>query len=246
MTSNLLKRLIILIVVFSITACVAPPVRDDEVDEVDDVDESSTEQVQSPSEPEEVVSDNSTRRLSEVVSHSWVNPGIASNDIGKVLVIAVLDDETQASQYEIELTAALMAENLHAIPRANILSLAGTPSKARVEWVLKNEQYDAVLVTRICPLNDGEIKQAKNTQFEVTGSRGQFGLYWDDSAQEKSFTRDIEKLSKLFVESSLFDTSDGSVMWRSRNETIDPQFTESPLEFIGTLTSKLSGDGLIP
>jgi len=237
MYSDFFKLLTIIIAACAISACMPPPVK-----------KPQAEQEAPVSEPEQVADEpaqSTVRSVSKSFRQTWVNPDISPDGIGKVLVIAVLDDETQGSQYEIELTAALMAQGIDAVPRANILSLAGTPGKGRVDWVVKNDQYDHLLVTRLCPLEDSELSQAGGTAFEIAGERGQFGAIWKESAKQPVNPRESGRYAWLFVETSMFDGSEGKVVWRNRNQTSDPLFTESPAELIEELTNGLQADGLI-
>jgi len=237
MTSEFVKRLIIITTVFTMSACMPPGVKEPEEDQDD-----------STSEPDPVVEELSQspgRSIEKAFRQSWLNPDISPDGIGKVLVIAISDDEIQGSQYEIELTAALKAQGVDAVPRANILRLQGTPGLGRVEWFAKNDQFDHFMVTRLCPLEDNEKERAGGTEFELAGTLGQFGPFWEHSAQQPINPRESGKFPWLFVETSLFDSSKGTVVWRNRNPTSDPLFTESPAEFIGVLTSRLKTDGLI-
>ena len=228
-----------MIIVCVISGCMSPLVKETQADE------SHVNQDNSSGEPDEVVNKNPTAKIRRAVMQSWVNPDFSTDGVGKVLVMAVIDNESRRSQYEIELTAALVAKGINAVPRANILRLQGTPSQGRIKWFLNNDQFDHLLVTRVCPLEENEIRQTGNNQFELAEVRGQWGPYWENSEFETTYTRDIEKLARLFVETSLFETGQGRVIWRNRNETVDPQYTESPAEFIATVTSRLLADGLI-
>ena len=253
MYSERVKSLIIVIIACTISACMSPGVKETQAPGVKETQAPAEKEPQADQDVSTSETDQATDRSSKSPGHAggdtikqtWVNPDISADGIGKVLVIAINDDELRGAQYEIELTAALRGQGVDAVPRANILRLQGTPGKERIEWFVNNDQFDHVLVTRLCPLEDNELRQAGSTEFEKAGALGQFGQFWERGAQQPINPRESGKYAWLFVETSLFESGQGMVVWRTRNQTSDPIFTESPAEFIGDLTSRLRTDGLI-
>jgi hypothetical protein len=237
MNSNFFKTLIIAVVVCMISACVTPPVQEPQVDQDNEAGETGATVDQAP-----VKTPPPPPKIVKLARESWANPDHSADGIGKVLVMVIFDDETKRSQYEIELSAALKAEGVKAAPRAWDMSLQGTPGRGRVEWVLKNKEFDHLLVTRLSTLSENERRQAGTTEFEISGAGGQFAQFWETIAQQSGTSG---KQSQLFVENSLFETAEGITVWRSRSKTTASHFTGSSSELIAALTKRLRADGLI-
>lgn len=179
------------------------------------------------------------------VKESWVNPEFAGSDLGKTLVIAVYDDELLRSQFETQLAAALGEHSVNAVPRAKVRSLAGKPGRDKAVEAIKSEDFDRVLVTRLAAIRDDEIRHAGYTEYEVAGVRGRFGRYWVTGVNVTEHEPYTEERTRLYVETSLFETNEGLVVWRTRTETTNPQFTDLSSELISAIVGRMRRDGLI-
>jgi len=179
------------------------------------------------------------------VKESWISPDTAGKRLGKTLVIAVYDDELRRSQFETELAALLGTHSVNAVPRAKLRALAGKPGKDRVAEVVKSEGFDHVLVTSLADLTDDEVTHTGYTEYEASGFRGQLGRYWATGLNVTEHEPYAERHTKLYVETSAFETIDGAVVWRTRTETRDPQTVDLSPELASSITGRLRRDGLI-
>ena len=179
------------------------------------------------------------------VRESWTNPSFAGVSLGKLMVIAVGDDEARRGQFESEMAGALSSDSVNAIPRSSVASLRGKPGREKVVDYVTSEGFDHVLVTRLASIVDEEIEHVGYTEYEVYGVRGRFGRYWItdvDAIEHPAYT---ENKTHMFVETSLFETGEGNVVWRMRTETTNPQFVDLSEELIAAVRRQLRADGLM-
>lgn len=179
------------------------------------------------------------------VRESWTNPAYAETSLGKLLVIAVGDDEARRGQFESEMAGALNSSTVDAIPRSSVASLRGKPGREKVVNYVTGENFDHVLVTRLASIVDEEIEHVGYTEYEVYGVRGRFGRYWVTDVDAFEHPPYTETKTRLFVETSLFETGGGNVVWRMRTETTNPQYVDLSEELITAVTRQLGTDGFI-
>lgn len=179
------------------------------------------------------------------IKESWTNPEFAGTDLGKVMVIAVAQDELRRAQFETELAQALQSQGVDAVPRADISALRGKPGRKRVEQVVKNRNFDHVLVSKLASIVEDEIEHVGYTEYELLGVRGRFGRYWITDVGVVEHPSYTEERTRLFVETSLFETGQGRVVWRMRTETANPRFHDLAGDLIGAIMGRLRADGLV-
>jgi hypothetical protein len=179
------------------------------------------------------------------IKESWTNPEFAGGDLGKVMVISVAQDELRRAQFETELAQALERQGVVAIPRADIAALRGKPGRKRVERVVVDRQFDHVLVSRLASIVEDEIEHVGYTEYELYGVRGRFGRYWITDVDVIEHPTYTEERTRLFVETSLFETGEGRVVWRMRTETTNPQYQDLSDELTVAITRRLRSDGLL-
>jgi len=179
------------------------------------------------------------------IKKSWVNPEFTGQALGKVMVIAVNSDEVRRADFESQMATELERQAVDATPRSNIAGLHEKPGREQVEQVVKADGYDHVLVTRLTAITEDEVRHAGYTEYEVYGTRGRFGRYWVTGVEEVEHPAYTEVTTHLYVETSLFETTGGQVVWRLRTETTNPQFVDLSSELVSAVSRQLRKDGLI-
>ncbi len=179
------------------------------------------------------------------IRESWTNPELQPVALGKVLVIAVAENEPRRSQFEVELAGLLKERGANAVARDSIRELRGKPGRDKVEAVVRDQSFDHVLVTQVSGMEREEIERAGYTEYEVYGFRGRFGRYWVNDIDRIEHPATTETRVYLFVETSLFETQEGRVAWRMRTETRNPQLTNTSGELTSAISRRMSSDGLV-
>ncbi|MEM7706400.1 MAG: hypothetical protein AAF358_12645 [Pseudomonadota bacterium] len=179
------------------------------------------------------------------IRESWTNPEFQSISLGKVLVIAVGENEPRRAQFEVELAAILSERGANAVARDSIRELRGNPGREKVEKYVREQSFDQVLVTQVSGMEREEIERAGYTEYEVYGFRGRFGRYWVTDVDRIERPATTETRVYLFVETSLFETDEGRVVWRMRTETRNPQLTNTAGELTSAISRRMGSDGLL-
>jgi len=179
------------------------------------------------------------------VKDSWINPDMAGKRLGKTLVITVFDDELRRSNFETELATMLQSHSIDAVPRAKLRALAGKPGPDRVAEVAQSEGFDHLLVTSLADLTDDEVTRTGYTQSESSGFRGQMGREWASGLNVREHEPYADQHTRLYVQTIVFESTDGVEVWRTKSETRDVQMVDLSTDLAAAITSRLRRDGLI-
>lgn len=180
------------------------------------------------------------------VREAWTNPEFSDRELGHVLVLSIADDEMRRAAFERELASELAAEGVKATPRADVRSLRGKPGRQRVEEVVQQSDFDHVLVTRLSAIVEDEVRRMGYTEYELLGVRGRLGRYWVTDVNVIEHPAYVEKNTRLYVETSLFETGEGKVVWRMRTETANPEYHDLSAELRRAMLRRLRSDGFLP
>ena len=169
------------------------------------------------------------------IQKTWSDPSLSKEKFDsykKVLVIAVLKDETGRRIAEDKLVAAF--NTITTVQSYTYLTPADTTQQI-IEQKLKNDGFDGVLYMR---LNEVEKSVTYN---QGTGFHGGYGWYGGYHAPG------YYSVDKTFVvETNLYDVVVNKLMWSTTTETINPKAIEKGLDgIINTLKNELSKKGYI-
>ena len=169
------------------------------------------------------------------IQKTWSDPSLSKEKFDsykKVLVIAILKDETGRRIAEDKLVAAF--NTITTVQSYTYLTPADTTQQI-IEQKLKNDGFDGVLYMRL-----KEVEKSV-TYNQGTGFHGGYGWYGGYHAPG------YYSVDKTFVvETNLYDVAVNKLMWSTTTETINPKAIEKGLDgIINTLKNELSKKGYI-
>ncbi len=178
------------------------------------------------------------------VADSWTNPNYANRGLGKVLVLGVANDETKRFMFATDLTSALKNNGVDAIAGSNVRALRGQLNKDKVIGALKNMDVDNVIVTRIASYNIDQKFHGGYTEIWTMGVPT-IGGYWTTGYHVTTHPDYISERTTLFLETSVFNTEDGTLMWSVRTKTKEPENNDVIKDLIRQIVPRLKRDGII-
>lgn len=173
--------------------------------------------------------------------HEWRNEKI-SGPIDSVLVIAAIERSTQRRVYEDLFAQALEAYGTEVIPSYSLMTSQVEISRAMVEAAVRGRAIDAVLVTRLLGVEKVETYQPPTTRVYYRNYHG----YYQHALTETS-PGYYRRYNVLSIETVLYDTASGELIWSMQSESIEPS-TPRPVieEQIDLTVAHLSAQGLLP
>ena len=169
------------------------------------------------------------------IQKTWSDPSLSKEKFDsykKVLVIAVLKDETGRRIAEDKLVAAF--NTITTVQSYTYLTPADTTQQI-IEQKLKNDGFDGVLYMRL-----KEVEKSV-TYNQGTGFHGGYGWYGGYHAPG------YYSVDKTFVvETNLYDVAANKLMWSTTTSTLNPTAIEKSLDgIIYTLRYELMKKGYI-
>lgn len=175
---------------------------------------------------------------------SWTNPQLGTIQVKKVLVLGVAIDEGKRFMYETEMAAALKSHGVTATAGSNVKNLRGKLSKDKVVEALKTMDVDSVLVTRIASYNIDKEYHPGYTELWVHGVPTIYG-YLPTGVHETRHNSYIKETTTIFLETSLFDSSDGTLIWSARTKTLAPENNDVIRDLIKLVVPRMKRDGVV-
>ena len=173
------------------------------------------------------------------LSATWTSPDYAKReDVDEVLVVAVTPTEVRRRIFEDSLVSKLQAEGISAYPSNQFHESVDQMDKEVVEALIKERGIEAIIVTRVLNLDRKEVVVPPSTV--VTGYPSYGRPYYDSwygyYSHGYSVTHDpgytYTKMT-VSLETNLYDTANGKLIWSGQSETFDPASTQ---EVIGPTT----------
>lgn len=173
--------------------------------------------------------------------HEWRNEKI-SGPIDSVLVIAAFERSTQRRVYEDLFVQDLEAYATEAIPSYSLMTSQVEISRATVEAAVRGRAIDAVLVTRLLGVEKVEAYEPPTSRVYYRSYHG----YYQHALTETS-PGYYRRFNLLSIETVLYDTASGELIWSMQSESIEPS-TPRPVieEQIDLTIAHLSAQGLLP
>ena len=173
--------------------------------------------------------------------HEWRDDGF-SGPIDSVLVIAVFERSTQRRVYEDLFAQALRAYDTEAIPGYTLMTSQVELSRATVESAVRGRAIDAVLVTRLLGVEQVATYEPPTTRVYYRN----YHRYYQHALTETTpgYYRRYKVLS---IETVLYDTASGKLVWSMQSEAIEPSTPRHVIEEqIDLSIAHLSAQGLLP
>ena len=185
-----------------------------------------------------------TACASTEIADSWTNPNFANRALGKVLVLGVANDETKRYMFETDLASALKSNGVDATAGSSLRAFRGQLTKDKVVDALKTIDVDKVIVTRIASYKIDQKYYGGYTEVWTSGVPTING-YWTTHYHETTHPDYISERTTLFLETSLFNVADGSLVWSARTKTKEPENNDVIKDLISNVVPRLKRDGFL-
>ena len=169
-------------------------------------------------------------------SVEWRNESFTGK-VDNILIIGVSEDAERRYTFENTFVEVLAANKTRAIPSRNLLTSSINLRRELVEKAIEGQQVDAVLITRVAG--------ARETETNSIRDRGRSYFYYNIIPRERDTEYPDEH--RLFtLESRLYDTASGELIWSMQSETMaDAKPKEIIEKQIQLTTRALANSGLI-
>ncbi|HKJ53045.1 MAG TPA: hypothetical protein VKB27_16245 [Gammaproteobacteria bacterium] len=172
--------------------------------------------------------------------HEWRDDKF-SGPIDSVLVIAAIERTTQRRVYEDLFAQALQAFDTEAIPGYSLMTSQVELSRATVEAAVRGRAIDAVLVTRLLGVEQVEAYEPPTAHVYYRN----YHRYYEHALTETSPAY-YRRYKVLSIETVLYDTASGELIWSMQSESIEPSTPRHLIEEQIDLTiARLNAQGLL-
>jgi len=173
---------------------------------------------------------------------TWQNPEFTGEPFGKLFVMGVGRNGAYRRLYEDDMVRAL--ERLGATAEASWVVFPEDDQVDAVKLVraISDGNFDAVVITRLLSV-DEEVdyvpaQPATSSDLYMSG--------YDEAYAVNSDPAHYTTNTKYRVETALYSTRDGIVVWIARSETVNPHSVEDVIEsVISSVAKKMKADGFL-
>lgn len=178
----------------------------------------------------------------------------SKGQFSKVFVIAVSDDEALRNTVEKIVSDAISRRGATAIMSntaipGGIGSLSKDELRSKAEAAVKENGADSALVLLLLKdeVRDHYVAPVAQAAPAPSGPVYMgFGPYMGYNYDTVMTPGYFEQQREVFVQSSLFDTSNGNPVWRAQSKTVDPVDLKSNVEeFSKLMVTRLQQDGML-
>ncbi len=167
----------------------------------------------------------------------WSNEQF-SGKLNNILVIAVTSRSSRRRGFEDKFVAELAELKVDAVPSYELIDSSLYLSRQVVENAIEGKGIGAVLVTRLVGIKEKEVYRQSERQSE---DLSYFSYY--DKAWHQSDEGYYEQYNVVTLETNLYDTQSGELVWSMRSESMDNsrsrQIVEDQIELtIGILAKR--------
>jgi hypothetical protein len=172
---------------------------------------------------------------------NWHDEAFAGRHIVQdVLIIAVTKDETIRRLYEDEFVETLSKDGVRAVASYTLSQPDIKPTKEGVDAAVKEAGAQSVLITRYLGTDTKEhYRPPQRTMIYADPYyRGIHGYYPMAYGEVYSPGYTV-KVTTISLESNLYDTGSGNLVWSTRSESINPSMTK---KYVAELVKLFTGD----
>lgn len=164
-----------------------------------------------------------------------------SGKLDSLLIIAATDDGALRRNAEDAYVARLAAIGIAAVPGYALIADAAAVSRATVEAAIAGKDIDAVLVTRLLGIEEIEEYQPP-IRVDYYRSYYRYHAHAMDMSNPGYYIR----YKLLTLETMLYDTATGDLIWSMQSEAIDSDSPQSVIDGqIALAVERLQARGLL-
>lgn len=179
----------------------------------------------------------------------WANPDFKGKTLEDVMVIGVSEKDGARRMFEGSLAAEFQKAGVNAVQSVTLLPTTSMLTKEDVEKVLKEQNIDAVIVTRLLDISQTENYVPPSTT--VVGGYGYPGYggayygsyygYYSTSYSTVTSPGYTYTETTVSLETNLYDASTEALVWSGQSATFNPDSVQD----VVTPTAKQIVDHLI-
>jgi hypothetical protein len=145
----------------------------------------------------------------------WSNEGFTGK-LNNILIIGVTSRATRRRGFEDKFVAGFAALKVNATPSYELIDSSLYLSRQIVENAIKGRGMGAVLVMRLAGIKEKEVYRQPDNQDE---NMTYFTYY--DKAFQRSNDGSYDQYKIVTLETNLYDTQSGELVWSMQSETMD-------------------------
>jgi hypothetical protein len=159
------------------------------------------------------------------IMESWKVPGYAGGEVKKTLVVVISKKAGDRNLFENELVALFNDNGGMGLPSAAILPRDAEINRDSVDAAIDSADIDSVFVLKLLELKKEEVytpPQVTQLPHGYLGSVGHAPMIPEPGYYETHLT--------VRLESALYETNKGTVIWSAVSETLNPESPEHLLK----------------
>jgi len=176
----------------------------------------------------------------------WTDPGYHGANIDKILVVGMAPREQTRSMFEYQLTNVFRTYGVNAMASLDAMPKDVEISKEAFAKYFKDHDLDAVLITGLL-MADTSQTYVPGHSYSV--SSGYYRDYWGYYHSHWTMYHEpgyYKETRKYMIESTLYETTKGNIIWRGISKTVNPDNIMTVIEDLSkTLVKRLGKDGLV-
>ncbi len=145
----------------------------------------------------------------------WRDPDF-SGRLDNILIIGVSENAERRRAFEDSFVGALAENQVTAIPSYTLIASASDLTRAGVEKAIEGRDIDAVLVTRLAGVEQGQIERLPTINRQYRSFSG----YYDHVVQQNNAGY-YSQFKVFSLESHLYETASKQLVWSMQSEVID-------------------------
>ena len=183
----------------------------------------------------------------------WTDPGYHGNNIDNILVVGMAPREQTRSIFEYQLTNVFKTNGVNAMASLDAMPKDVEISKEAFTKYFKDHDLDAVLITGLLRADTSQT-YVPGYSYYVPGhsyaySSGYHRDYWGYYHSHWRMYHEpgyYKETRKYMIESTLYETTKGNIIWRGISKTVNPDNIMIVIEDLSkTLVKRLGKDGLV-
>ena len=172
----------------------------------------------------------------------WKNESFQEAGFKKILVFGMAGKEWKKKAYENEFGTVLKKYNVETVIAWQVLPKGEQLTIETFEKYFKDQDIDAVLVTRETGESTKETMYGGGTSFVAVGFHG-FYISTSPIYQVPGYLSE-EKI--IYMDTKLFETKEGKLVWSATSESYDPKSTSDVIKFVSLIVvDELYQEGFI-
>lgn len=180
-------------------------------------------------------------------THTWLNSSAerADNSFGKILVLGMSVEPSVRRTFEFSLRQQLLEHGVDAMSTLEIVGHNQEVSRETFDMLFGDRDIDAVIVSRLVGV-ETDYRYETDYTYAPYDYYHTFGDYYHTSYPTVYSQTYITAEQRVIVETNLYDTKDGKLVWSGTSETLEQDSAMDVIDSLNkALIKELISEGLI-